>query len=92
MSLAGIAISIGVLVDSSIVMAENAMHRLREHFGDEPVRGDLRAIVLPACQEVGRPIFFSVVIMLLSFLPVFALGGMRGRCSGRWRSPRRSRC
>jgi Cu(I)/Ag(I) efflux system membrane protein CusA/SilA len=79
MSLAGIAISIGVLVDSSIVMAENAMHRLRSHFGDEPVRGDLRAIVLPACLEVGRPIFFSVVIMLLSFLPVFALGGIEGK-------------
>jgi copper/silver efflux system protein len=79
MSLAGMAISIGVLVDSSIVMAENAMHRLRDHFGDEPARGDLRAIVLPACLEVGRPIFFSVVIMLLSFLPVFALGGSEGK-------------
>jgi copper/silver efflux system protein len=79
MSLAGIAISIGVLVDSSIVMAENAMHRLREHFGDQPVSGDLRTIVLPACLEVGRPIFFSVVIMLLSFLPVFALGGIEGK-------------
>ena len=79
MSLAGIAISIGVLVDSSVVMAENAMHRLRDHFGDEPARGDLRAIVLPACLEVGRPIFFSVVIMLLSFLPVFALGGIEGK-------------
>ena len=79
MSLAGIAISIGVLVDSSIVMAENAMHRLRQHFGDEPASGDLRAIVLPACLEVGRPIFFSVVIMLLSFLPVFALGGIEGK-------------
>ena len=79
MSLAGMAISIGVLVDSSIVMAENAMHRLRGHFGDEPVKGDLRAIVLPACVEVGRPIFFSVVIMLLSFLPVFALGGIEGK-------------
>ena len=79
MSLAGIAISIGVLVDSSVVMAENAMHRLRGHFGDEPARGDLRAIVLPACLEVGRPIFFSVVIMLLSFLPVFALGGIEGK-------------
>jgi Cu(I)/Ag(I) efflux system membrane protein CusA/SilA len=79
MSLAGIAISIGVLVDSSVVMTENAMHRLREHFGDEPARGDLRSIVLPACVEVGRPIFFSVVIMLLSFLPVFALGGIEGK-------------
>ena len=79
MSLSGLAISIGVLVDSSVVMAENAMHRLREHFGDEPARGDLRAVVLPACVEVGRPIFFSVVIMLLSFLPVFALGGIEGK-------------
>jgi Cu(I)/Ag(I) efflux system membrane protein CusA/SilA len=79
MSLAGIAISIGVLVDSSIVMAEGAMHALREHFGDRPVRGDVRGIVLRACRGVGRPIFFSVVIMLLSFLPVFALGGMEGK-------------
>jgi Cu(I)/Ag(I) efflux system membrane protein CusA/SilA len=79
MSLAGIAISIGVLVDSSIVMAENVMHRLHERFGDRPVTGDVRAIVLSACRTVGRPIFFSVVIMLLSFLPVFALGGIEGK-------------
>jgi Cu(I)/Ag(I) efflux system membrane protein CusA/SilA len=79
MSLAGLAISIGVLVDSSIVMAENAMHRLKRRFGDEPVRGDTRAEVLAACREVGRPIFFSVVIILLSFLPVFALGGLDGK-------------
>ncbi len=79
MSLAGIAISIGVLVDSSIVVAENVMHRLHEEFGDRPVTGDVRAIVLSACRTVGRPIFFSVVIMLLSFLPVFALGGIEGK-------------
>jgi Cu(I)/Ag(I) efflux system membrane protein CusA/SilA len=79
MSLAGIAISVGVLVDSSVVMAENVMHRLREHFGDQPATGELRTIILPACVEVGRPIFFSVVIMLLSFLPVFALGGVEGK-------------
>ncbi|QEH35641.1 Cation efflux system protein CusA [Aquisphaera giovannonii] len=79
MSLAGIAISIGVLVDSSVVMAENVMHRLRDRFGDEPARGDLRAVVLPACREVGRPIFFSVLIMILSFLPVFSLGGIEGK-------------
>jgi Cu(I)/Ag(I) efflux system membrane protein CusA/SilA len=79
MSLAGIVISIGVLVDSAVVMVENVMHHLKLHFGDRPVRGDVRALVLAACQTVGRPIFFSVVIMLLSFLPVFALGGMEGK-------------
>jgi copper/silver efflux system protein len=79
MSLAGIAISIGVLVDSSVVMAENVMHRLREQFGGSTVRGDVRAIVLPACLAVGRPIVFSVAIMVLSFLPVFALGGIEGK-------------
>ncbi len=75
MSLAGLAISIGVLVDSSIVMAENVMHHLKDHFGERKVSGDIRALVLPACLTVGRPIFFSILIMLLSFLPVFALGG-----------------
>ncbi|HWE39791.1 MAG TPA: efflux RND transporter permease subunit [Isosphaeraceae bacterium] len=79
MSLAGIAISVGVLVDSSIVVVENAMHRLRERFGDRPVRGDVRGVVLPACLTVGCPLVFSVLIMLLSFLPVFALGGMEGK-------------
>ena len=79
MSLAGIAISIGVLVDSSVVMAENVMHRLREQFGSQTVRGDVRDIVLQACLAVGRPIVFSVAIMVLSFLPVFALGGIEGK-------------
>jgi Cu(I)/Ag(I) efflux system membrane protein CusA/SilA len=79
MSLAGIAISVGVLVDSSVVMAENAMHRLHQQFGDQPVRGDVRHVVLPACLAVGRPIVFSVVIMIVSFLPVFALEGIEGK-------------
>jgi Cu(I)/Ag(I) efflux system membrane protein CusA/SilA len=79
MSLAGIAISIGVLVDAAIVMAENVLHVLKDHHGDRPVRGDTRPLVLAACRMVGRPIFFSVLIMLLSFLPVFALGGMEGK-------------
>jgi len=79
MSLAGLAISIGVLVDSSIVMAENTMHRLRKRHGDRPVRGDTRDEVLAACREVGRPIFFSILIILLSFLPVFALSGVEGK-------------
>ena len=78
-SLAGIAISIGVLVDSSVVMAENVMHELRAHFGPDPVRGDTRDVVLSACLTVGRPITASVIVMVLSFLPVFALQGLEGR-------------
>jgi len=79
MSLSGIAISIGVLVDSSVVMVENATHHLHQHFGRELVKGDTRELVLPALRTVGRPIFFSVMIMVISFIPVFALGGMEGR-------------
>lgn len=75
MSLAGIAISIGVLVDSSIVMVENATHHLTQHFGKNKVSGDTRELVIPACRTVGRPIFFSVMIILISFIPVFALSG-----------------
>lgn len=79
MSLAGITISIGILVDQAIVMTENATHVLKEHFGDKQVTGDTREIVIPACRTVGRPIFFSVMIMLLSFIPVFMLSGREGK-------------
>jgi Cu/Ag efflux pump CusA len=79
MSLAGITISIGILVDQAIVMTENATHHLKEHFGDRKVAGDIRSLVIPACRTVGRPIFFSVMIMLLSFIPVFALSGREGK-------------
>lgn len=79
MSLSGIAISIGVLVDSSIVMVENATHHLYRHFGGRKVKGDTRNVLIPALRTVGRPIFFSVMIMLISFIPVFALGGVEGR-------------
>jgi len=79
MSLSGIAISVGVLVDAGIVMTEAAYARLHERFGDAPVTGDTREVVLPALRAVGRPLFFSVMIMVLSFLPVFALSGMEGK-------------
>jgi copper/silver efflux system protein len=79
MSLAGITISIGILVDQAIVMVENATHQLKAHFGDQPVTGDTREIVIPACRTVGRPIFFSVLIMLISFIPVFMLSGREGK-------------
>lgn len=79
MSLAGMVISIGVLIDSSIVMTENVMHQLRLRYGDEPVRGDVTETVIAACQTVGWPVFCSILVMLVSFAPVFALGGIDGR-------------
>jgi Cu(I)/Ag(I) efflux system membrane protein CusA/SilA len=80
MSLSGIAISIGILVDQAIVMVENATHHLTAHFGHHhKITGDTREIVIPACRRVGRPIFFSVMIILISFIPVFALTGREGK-------------
>src|SRR5207253_2236363 len=79
MSLAGITISVGVLVDQAIVMVENATHHLKQRFGDRNVTGDTRELVIPAMRAVGRPIFFSVMIMLLSFVPVFLLSGRAGK-------------
>jgi len=79
MSLSGITISIGILVDQAIVMVENATHQLKEHFGDKKVTGDTREIVIRACRTVGRPIFFSVLIILISFIPVFAMSGREGK-------------
>ncbi len=79
MSLAGIAISVGILEDQAVVMTENAAHHLSRRFGDRPVRGNVLDIIIPACRTVGRPIFFSVLITLLSFLPVFALTGRSGK-------------
>ncbi|WP_435016058.1 efflux RND transporter permease subunit [Tundrisphaera sp. TA3] len=79
MSLAGISISVGILIDQAVVMAENASHHLTRHFGREPIRGDITELVIPACRTVGRPIFFSVMITIVSFLPVFALSGREGK-------------
>lgn len=79
MSLAGIAISIGILVDAAVVMVENATHELHDRFGKNKVTGDTTELVISACRLVGRPIFFSVLIMLVSFLPIFAFTGQEGK-------------
>jgi Cu(I)/Ag(I) efflux system membrane protein CusA/SilA len=79
MSLAGIAISVGILEDQAVVMTENAAHHLTKHFGTRKVSGNVLHIIIPACRTVGRPIFFSVLITILSFLPVFALTGRSGK-------------
>lgn len=79
MSLSGIAISIGILVDQAIVMVENATHALHLKFPDGHIKGDTTEMLIEPCKMVGRPIFFAVLIMVISFLPVFALSGMEGK-------------
>jgi Cu(I)/Ag(I) efflux system membrane protein CusA/SilA len=77
MSLGGLALAIGVLVDASIVMVENAHRHLAAVADpDGPAR---EAAVVSAAQQVGRAIFFSLVIIVVSFLPVFLLTGEEGR-------------
>jgi Cu(I)/Ag(I) efflux system membrane protein CusA/SilA len=80
MSLGGIAIAIGVLVDAGIVVTENVIRQAEQY---EEERGDYREhiweITLKAAKLVGRPISFAMVIIILAFIPVFALTGMEGK-------------
>ena len=80
MSLGGIAIAIGVLVDAGIVMTENVI-RQAEKYSEEhgEYRDHIWEITLNAAKMVGRPIFFAMVIIILAFIPVFALSGMEGK-------------
>ena len=75
MSLGGIAIAIGAMVDAAIVMIENAHKHLERDAGKKPHR----AIVIAASKEVGPSLFFSMLIIALSFLPVFSLEAQEGR-------------
>ncbi len=78
MSLAGIAISIGVLVDGAIVEVENAYKRLEE-WNEGGRKGDFHAVRLQALKEVGPSVFFSLLVIAVSFLPVFTLLDQEGR-------------
>jgi Cu(I)/Ag(I) efflux system membrane protein CusA/SilA len=78
MSLAGIAISIGVLVDGAIVEVENAYNRLHR-WQVEGRTGDFHAVRLEALKEVGPSVFFSLLVIAVAFLPVFALVDQEGR-------------
>ncbi len=79
MSLAGIAIAIGVLVDAGIVVTENAFRFVEERGVDTTDRRAVWRSVLDASRVVGRPVFFSMAIILLAFVPVFALTGQEGK-------------
>jgi Cu(I)/Ag(I) efflux system membrane protein CusA/SilA len=80
MSLGGLALAIGVLVDAAIVMVENGYRHVSEH----PNAGDLsgterRKILIDAAKQVGPALFFSLLIIVVSFLPVFLLEAQEGR-------------
>jgi copper/silver efflux system protein len=78
MSLAGIAISIGVLVDGAIVEVENAYKKL-EHWQSEGGQGDFHKVRLDALLEVGPSVFFSLLVIAVAFLPIFTLVDQEGR-------------
>lgn len=78
MSLGGIAIAIGAMVDAAIVMIENA-HKHIEHLPSNATQIDRNNAIIKACKEVGPALFFSLLIITVSFLPVFSLEGQEGR-------------
>src|SRR6202030_4094903 len=82
MSLGGLALAIGVLVDAAIVMVENGYRQLSEHQSSESaplLEPQRRKILLDSAKQVGPAIFFSLVIIVVSFLPVFLLEAQEGR-------------
>lgn len=78
MSLGGIAIAIGAMVDASIVMVENAHKHLSKSDGTQ----DRVTIIIESSKQVGRPIFFALMLLVISFLPIFALEGQEARLFG----------
>jgi Cu(I)/Ag(I) efflux system membrane protein CusA/SilA len=79
MSLAGIAIAIGVLVDAGIVVTENAFRFLEKRKVDPKDRKKVWQTVGDSTKLVGRPVFFSMAIIILAFVPVFSLTGQEGK-------------
>jgi cobalt-zinc-cadmium resistance protein CzcA len=75
MSLGGLAIAIGMMVDGAIVMVENVDRLLHETDPGEP----RRRVVARACREVARPIVFAIIIVIVVFLPLFTLQGVEGK-------------
>src|SRR5438067_13494521 len=80
MSLGGLALAIGVLVDAAIVMVENGYRQLSEHQSETPIsEPERRRILLDSAKQVGPALFFSLLIIVVSFLPVFLLEAQEGR-------------
>ena len=78
MSLGGLALAVGVLIDAGIVMVENGYRHLAERT-DVPTEAERRRILVSAAQQVGPALFYSLIIIVVSFLPVFLLEAQEGR-------------
>ena len=78
MSLGGIAVAIGAMVDAAIVVVEQT-HKKLEHWQAEGRPGSFRDVVVTAVKQVGGPSFFSLLVIAVSFLPIFALEAQEGR-------------
>jgi len=78
MSLGGIAVAIGAMVDASIVMVEN-VHKRLEHWEATGRKESRESVVIRGLQEVGKPVFFALLIITVSFLPIFSLEATEGR-------------
>ena len=78
MSLGGIAVAIGAMVDASIIMVEN-VHKKLEAWERDGRREPRQEVIVHALQEVGRPVFFALMVITVSFLPIFSLEGTEGR-------------
>ena len=78
MSLGGIAVAIGAMVDASIIMVEN-VHKKLEAWEASDRRGSREDAIIHALKEVGRPIFFALLVITVSFLPIFTLEATEGR-------------
>jgi Cu(I)/Ag(I) efflux system membrane protein CusA/SilA len=82
MSLGGIAIAIGAMVDAAIIMVENAhkhLERFRSEHSRDPTGPERVSVVVAAARSVGRPLFFSLLVITVSFIPVFSLAAQEGR-------------
>lgn len=94
MSLGGIAIAVGAMVDAAIVMIENAHKRLEEwdhqHPGEQIDNATRWKVITDASVEVGPALFISLLIITLSFIPIFTPKGRKVVCLARWHSRKRT--
>ena len=83
------AVDFGIIVDSSVIIVENIYRHVTAHGADRT--RPLIDRIAEASHEIEKALFFSTSIIVCAFIPLFAMSGPEGRCSGRWPTPTRSR-